>query len=170
MEDSWSPTAPFRSLKMFLADAARNRCRVHQLDFVGAFLQANVRGRIFVTLPKVYGDIWPEFKEHCGRPLRLVKSMYGMTYSGKYWYLDLKEWLIEEGFTRSRASPCFFCKVFPDGSYVKLIVYVDDKLFYGNNEATLQEFKDKLSKRFDVEFLGQAHWYISARIHQDADL
>jgi hypothetical protein len=54
MEDSWSPTAPFRSLKMFLADAARNRCRVHQLDFVGAFLQANVRGRIFVTLPKDY--------------------------------------------------------------------------------------------------------------------
>ena len=67
MEDSWSPTAPFRSLKMFLADAARNRCRVHQLDFVGAFLQANVRGRIFVTLPKVYGDIWPEFKDYCGR-------------------------------------------------------------------------------------------------------
>ncbi len=34
MEDSWSPTAPFRSLKMLLADAARNRCRVHLLDFV----------------------------------------------------------------------------------------------------------------------------------------
>ncbi len=90
-----------------------------------------------MTLPKVYGDIWPEFKEHCGRPLRLVQSMYGMTYSGKYWYLDLKEWLIEEGFTQSRASPCFFCKVFPDGSNAKLIVYADDKLFYGNNEATL---------------------------------
>jgi hypothetical protein len=49
---------------------------------------------------------------------------------------------------------CFFCDVFPDGSYVKLIVYVDDKLFLGNNEATLQKFKDKLSKRFDMEFLG----------------
>ncbi len=121
MENSWSPKAPFRSLKMFLADAARNRCTVHQLDFVGAFLQANVRGRIFVTLPKVYGDIWPEFKEYSGRPLRLVKSMHGMTYSGKYWYLDLKEWLVEEEFTQSRASPCIFCKVFPDGSYVKLI-------------------------------------------------
>jgi hypothetical protein len=72
--------------------------------------------------------------------------MYGMTYSGKYWYLDLKERLHEEIFTQSRASPCFFCKVFPDGSYVKLIVYVDDKLFFGNNEATLQEFKGKLSR------------------------
>ncbi len=50
-----------------------------------------------------------------------------------------------------------------------MTVYVDDKLFFGNNEATLQEFKDKLSKRFDVEFLGQAHWYLSARIHQDTD-
>jgi hypothetical protein len=29
MEDSRSPTAPFRSLKIILADAARNRCRVH---------------------------------------------------------------------------------------------------------------------------------------------
>jgi hypothetical protein len=38
--------------------------------------------------------------------------------------------------------------------YVKLIVYVVDKLFFGNNESTLQEFKDKLYKRFDVEFFG----------------
>ncbi len=91
-------------------------------------MQANVRGTNFVSLPKVYGDIWPEFKDYCGRPLRLVKSIYEMTYSGKYWYLDLKEWIQEEGFTQSRASPCFFCKVYPDGSYVKLIVYVDDKL------------------------------------------
>ncbi len=60
MENSWSPTAPFGSLKMFLADAARNICRVYQLDFVVAFLQANLRGKIFVTLPKVYRDIWPE--------------------------------------------------------------------------------------------------------------
>ncbi len=83
--------------------------------------------------------------------------MYGVTYSGKHWYLDLKEWLIEEGFAQSRASPCFFCKVFPAGSYIKKIIYVDDKLFFGISEATLQEFKDKLSKRFYVEFLGHAH-------------
>jgi hypothetical protein len=98
MEDSWSPTAVFRSLKMFLADTARNKFRVYELDFIGVFLQANVRGRIFISLPKVYGDIWPEFKDYCGRPLRLVESMYEMIYIGKYWYLDLKEWLLEEGF------------------------------------------------------------------------
>jgi hypothetical protein len=59
-----------------------------------------------------------------------------------------------------------FVKVFPDGSCIKLIVYVYDKLFFGKN---LQEFKDKLSKRFDEDFLGQVHWYLSARIYQDVD-
>jgi hypothetical protein len=46
-----------------------------------------------------------------------------------------------------------FCKTFPDGSFIKLTVYVDDMQFYGNNEATLQYFKGRLSKRFEVEFL-----------------
>jgi hypothetical protein len=46
-----------------------------------------------------------------------------------YWYLDLKDWLHEEGSTHSTARPCFFCKVFPDVSYVvKFIIYVDNKL------------------------------------------
>jgi hypothetical protein len=56
-DDTWLPTAPFRSHKKYLADAARNRCRVNQLDLVEAFLPANVRGRISVSLPKVYGDL-----------------------------------------------------------------------------------------------------------------
>ena len=80
-----------------------------------------------------------------------------MTYPGKYWYLDLKECLLEERFIQSRASPCFFCKIFPGGYVIKIIIYVDDKLFFGNNEIILAEIKDKISKRFDVEFLGQAN-------------
>ena len=39
--DTWSPTASMRTLKYFLADAAKHRARVNQLDFIGAFLQAN---------------------------------------------------------------------------------------------------------------------------------
>jgi hypothetical protein len=45
-EDKWSPTASFRSLKMFLAHASRLKTRVKQLDFVGAFLQARMGSRM----------------------------------------------------------------------------------------------------------------------------
>ena len=45
--DTCSPTASMRTLKYFLADTAKRKARVHQLDFIGAFLQAKVKNRIF---------------------------------------------------------------------------------------------------------------------------
>ena len=35
-------------------DAAKHKAIVHQLDFIGAFLQANVKDRVFVKLDKRY--------------------------------------------------------------------------------------------------------------------
>ena len=36
--DTWYPTAAMRALKYFLADASKNKARVHQLYFIGALL------------------------------------------------------------------------------------------------------------------------------------
>ena len=36
--DTWYPTAAMRALKYFLADAFKNKARVHQLYFIGALL------------------------------------------------------------------------------------------------------------------------------------
>ena len=36
---TWSTTASMRNLKYFLSDAAKHKAIVHQLDFIGAFLQ-----------------------------------------------------------------------------------------------------------------------------------
>ena len=47
---TWSPTASMRTLKYFLADAAKHKSRVHQLAFIGSFLQAKVNNRSFVKL------------------------------------------------------------------------------------------------------------------------
>ena len=45
--DTWSPTAFMRKLKYFLADAAKHKARVHQLYFIGAFLQVKVKNIFF---------------------------------------------------------------------------------------------------------------------------
>ena len=47
VRNTWSPTASLRTLKYFLADAAKYKARVHQFDFIGAFLQAKVKNRVF---------------------------------------------------------------------------------------------------------------------------
>ena len=40
--DTWSPTSYMRTLKYLLAYVAKHKARIHQLDFIGAFLQAKV--------------------------------------------------------------------------------------------------------------------------------
>ena len=80
--DNWSPTASMRTLKCFLADAAKHKARVHQLDFIGEFLQATVKNRVFVKLDMRYIDYLPEYEKYFGRALRLLKSMYGMNKYG----------------------------------------------------------------------------------------
>ena len=167
-EVTWSPTASHRSLKLFLALAAKYKCRVLQLDFIGAFLQAPMRERVFVKLPAVFGKLFPEFAEYCGRPVLLEKSMYGQTVSGRNWYLELDEWLVKQfGFKRSPNCPAMYVKRMKDGSMLRILNYVDDMLYFCENQAHIKEFEKLIAARFAVEFKGQASWYLSVRIKQD---
>ena len=81
--DTCSPTASMRTLKYFLVDAVKHKSRVHQLYFIGAFLQAKVRNRVFVKLDMRYAYYFPEYAHYFGRALRLLNFVYGMTNSGK---------------------------------------------------------------------------------------
>ena len=89
--DTWPPTSSMRTLKYFLADAAKHRARVHQLYIVGAFLQAKVKNRVFVTLNIKYAAYFPEYAQYFGIALKLVKSMYGITNYGKLFSDELTE-------------------------------------------------------------------------------
>ena len=98
--DTWSPTASMRTLKYFPADAEKHRSRVHHLDFIGAFLQAKVKNRVFVILNMRYAAYFTEYSQYFGRSLKLLKYMYGMTNSGKLFADELTEWLTKEGFVQ----------------------------------------------------------------------
>ena len=59
--DTWSPKASIRTLNYFLADVAKYKARVHQLYFIGAFLKAKLKNRVFVKLDMRYTDYFPEY-------------------------------------------------------------------------------------------------------------
>ena len=80
--DTWSTTHSMRALKYFLSDSAKHKAIVHQLYFIGAYLQPKVKNRVFVKLYMRYADYFPEYAQYFGRYLKLLKSMYGMTNSG----------------------------------------------------------------------------------------
>ena len=72
-----------RNLKYLLAYAVNQKSRVHQIDFIGAFLQVKFKNKVFVKLDSRYADYLPEYSNYFGRALILLKYMYGMTNSGE---------------------------------------------------------------------------------------
>ena len=44
------------NLKSLLADAAKNKARVHKLNFNGKLLQAKVKNKLFVNLDSRFAD------------------------------------------------------------------------------------------------------------------
>ena len=81
-----------------MADAVKHKESVHQLYFIGAFLQAKVKNRLFMKLDSRYADYLPEYSSCFGRALRLLKCMYIINNSGKLFADKLTDWLLEAGF------------------------------------------------------------------------
>ena len=50
------------------------------------------------------------------------------------------------------------------GTRIVVLFYVDDCVYWYTSEARRKWFVDNLGKRFDVKFLGYAHWFMSIRI------
>ena len=155
--DTWSPTESMRNLKYFLSDVAKHKERAHQLDFIGAFLKAKVKNRVFVKLDMRYAYYFQEYAQYFGRALRLLKSMYGMPNSGKLFADNLTEFLIEAGFIQSQCQIYIYYKYAPYGSKIVVLSYVDDCVYWYINEDIGKWFVDNLGKRFQVNFLGFAH-------------
>ena len=95
--------------------------------------------------------------------------MYGITKSGKLFADELTEWLIEEGFMQSQCQMSIYYKYAPDGSKIVVLSYVDYCVYWYTNEDLGKWFVDTLGKRFHVNFLGFAHWFMSIIISQLKD-
>ena len=90
--------------------------------------------------------------------------MYGMTNSGKLFADELTEWLKKEGFVQSQCQMSIYYNYAPDGSKIVVLSYVDDCVYWYTNEDLGKWFVGALGKRFYVNFLGFAHWFMSIRI------
>ena len=153
-EDTWSGCVSGKTVKCFLVDAAHHKRKVKQLDFIGAFLQALARGRIWIQLPKEYAKYLPELAHYFENPQLLNKTIYGLIFASKYWNEDLLDFLEndkEMGFSKSLYDSSLLVKRYDNGDYIKIIIHTDDALYFGSSDKVEQEFIDTLAKRFNLE-------------------
>ena len=167
--DAWNPHASFLALKVLLATCTRLGIFPSQTDFVQAYLQADMRERVFVRFPEAWKYHLPEhLHKWIGRPLRLRKALYGYNYSGKFLYEDQAEFLRGEGMEES-GLPGLWIKHLENGGTLLFLHYVDDILSACTDDRIHREFLAAMGRRFDIETRPRADWYLQTRIQQDKD-
>ena len=94
-----------------------------------------------------------------------------MILSSKNWFLELQGYLTSESgrFTRSDIDNALFIRKEIDGSYTKMLVYIDDSLYFNtkNNDNMIAQLEKDIQAQFKVELQGHAHWFPSMRITRD---
>ena len=75
--------------------------------------------------------------------------------------------MYEQGYTRCHSNHCVYLKNQNDGSYIILLLYVDDMLVVRSNMQEINMLKRKLENSFAMKDLGAAKQILGMRITRD---
>ena len=92
-----------------------------------------------------------------------------MTNYGKLFADELTEWLFVTGFIQSQCHISIYYNYAQDGTKIVFLYDVTECVYCYTYEALGKWFVDNLRKRFHVNFLGYAHWFMSIIIPQMKD-
>ncbi|KAK8705149.1 hypothetical protein V6N13_048757 [Hibiscus sabdariffa] len=160
-DETFSPVAMFKSIRILLAIAAFHDYEIWQMDVKIAFLNGKLEEDVYMTQPE--GFVAPE---NAGKVCKLQRSIYGLKQASRSWNLRFNDAIKEFGFIRNEDEPCVYKKV--SGSIISfLILYVDDILIIGNDVPTLQSIKTWLNSCFSMKYLGEAAYILGVKIYRD---
>jgi hypothetical protein len=121
------------------------------------------------TSEKVWFKAGPEWGEHEGKTVLIVRALYGLKSSGQAWRTMLSQSLQEMGFSSSLADPDVWYKpnTKPDGFqyYSYIMVYVDDLMIIDQN---LMHYMSQIQSRFKVKenSIGPPSVYLGANFQK----
>lgn len=162
-EETFSPVVRGTTLRYLIAIATLLDWDIDQMDAVTAFLQPDLEEEIYMKQPKLFEK---QNKNAKMKVCKLRKALYGLKQSGRLWNLKLDKELRQLGFNQAKSDTCVYWNS-NNGKIIIVAIYVDDFLIFSNNEATKNQFKDELFKRFDMKDLGEAHHCLGVRITRD---
>jgi hypothetical protein len=160
-DETFAAAAKINSIRLVLAIAAQLDWDIHQVDVVGAYLNAKLDDEIYMEPP--VGVVEPEDGDLV---CRLQKGLYGLKQATRTWYLKLCSDLAEMGFKLSKLDSSVFYRDAEDGK-ILLPVSTDDMVIAGSTIATIDRFKRELASRYGVTDLGEIRWLLGFEIKRD---
>ena len=161
----FSPVVKHSSIRVLLAMVALFDLKVEQLDVKIAFLHGELEEQIYMHQPE--GFIISGKENHV---CLLKKSLYGLKQSPRQWYKRFVTFMIgneSNDYHRSEYDNCVYHKKLFDGSFIYLLLYVDDMLIAYKNMFEINMSKTQLQREFEMKDLGTAKKILGMEIHRD---
>ena len=131
------------------------------MDIVTAYLYGSLDSDIYMKV--LNGISIPnQDTNHNMYCVKLKRSLYGLKQSGRMWYNQLSEYLVQKGYSNSDDCPCVFIKRSTSGFCI-ISVYVDDINIIGNSES-IDEARNHLKTEFEMKDLGKTKFCIGLQI------
>ena len=97
----------------------------------------------------------------------LKKSLYGLKQSPRQWYKRFDRFMIDLKYTRCQYDHCVYFKQLANGSFIYLLLYVDDMLIACKSNVEIDRLKTQLSQEFEMKDLGEARRILGMEINRD---
>ncbi|PKI75297.1 hypothetical protein CRG98_004337 [Punica granatum] len=97
----------------------------------------------------------------------LKKFLYGLKQSPRQWYMKFNSFMISIGFMRSKYDNCVYLQRLVDGSFIYLLLYVDDMLIAAKDKSKISMLKAKLHSEFEMKDLRVAKKILGMEISRD---
>ena len=98
---------------------------------------------------------------------KLKKSLYGLKQSPRQWYKRFDLFMVKQRYTRSNFDHSVYFRKLRDGSFLYLLLYVDDMLIASKSKVEIDKLKAQLSAEFDMKDLGEARKILGMEIKRD---
>ena len=97
---------------------------------------------------------------------RLNKTIYGLKQAANNWYKELENFILRQGFTRSRNNHCLFARSETEGQPF-ILVGVGDIIVASRSITVISDVKKALETIFHMEDRGRLHWFLGLRIRRE---
>jgi hypothetical protein len=161
-DEIFSPVVKMTSIRTILSLVVVEDLHLEQLDVKTTFLHGDLEEEIYMQQPQGY-----EVKGKENLVCRLKKSLYGLKQAPRQWYLKFDRFMTEQGYRRCHSDHCVYFKRLENGSFIILLLYVDDMLVAGSNMQDINVLKKKLANSFAMKDLGAAKKILGMRITRD---
>ncbi|CAM8980304.1 unnamed protein product [Rhodiola kirilowii] len=149
------------TIRMIIALAAQNRWKIHQMDVKSAFLNGVLEEEVYVDQPPGYVQRGKDNNVY-----KLKKALYGLKQAPRAWYARNDTYMLENEFQKCPYEHTLYIKMSAEGHMLIVCLYVDDLIFTGNSEEMFIEFREAMTRQFEMTDMGLMSYFLGIEVEQ----